>query len=158
VGCEDNRGAVRSELVVQSAYLKLLRDAFSKHCSWDFDSEIFLVLCCFFSCAIDQCAAIWNHAVADTADLPSDVVDPLVGAGYHHFVVNDLLCTEDDAILANHSEDGATVKCKLTKELRYSKILIVDNFTSKFQLLSQRTQLNKYVPQASMYYQCRTKR
>ena len=116
MGCEDNRGAVGSVGAVECVHLKLLRDTFSKDCSWDLDSEILLILCCFVSCAIDHCAAIGHHPVANTANLLSDVVDPLVSTGYHHFVVNDLLCAEDDAILADYSEDSATVNSKLTKE------------------------------------------
>lgn len=116
MGCKDNRGAVGSVGAVKCVHLKLLRDTFSKDGSRNLYSEILLILCCFLSCAIDHCAAIGHHPVANTANLLSDVVDPLVSAGYHHFVENDLLCAEDDAILTDHSKDSATVNSKLTKE------------------------------------------
>lgn len=106
-------------------HLKLLRDSFSKDCARDFDSEILFILSCFVSCAIDHCAAIGHHTVAHTADLLGDVVDPLVRAGYHHFVVNYLLCAENDAILADHSENRATANSKLTKELKGAQMVRV---------------------------------
>jgi len=91
VSCKDDGGAVGSELVVHGVNLKLLRDAFGKNRSWDFDSEILLILLCFFPSAIDESAAIRDHTVADTADLSGNVINPFVGARNHHFVVDDLL-------------------------------------------------------------------
>jgi len=103
VSSKDDRGPIRSELVVHSANLELLRDTFGKYCSWDFDSEILLILLSFFSRAIHYCSSIWNHTVTDTADLSSDIINPLVSTRYHHFVVNDLLRSQNYAIFTNDS-------------------------------------------------------
>ena len=124
MSCEDDGGAVGSELVVHGVNLKLLRDAFGKNRSWDFDSEILLILLCFFPSAIDESAAIRDHTVADTAYLSGNVIDPLVGTRNHHFVVDDLFSAQDDAILANHPKDCAKAKCRLTKESGRPKIIV----------------------------------
>ena len=91
-------------------HLELLRNALSKNGSWDFDSEICLILSSFFSCTIDHSATVWDHTVAYCTDLFSNIVDSLFSSRNHHFVVNDLLCTQDNTILANNSKNSTVVK------------------------------------------------
>ena len=104
---KDERRANRSVGRRESAQLELLSHAVGEHVARDLDMELALVLGGFFARSLNDRATVGRHAVDDTAAVHGDRIKSLVSARDHHLVEHELLRTENDAVLADNTEDSA---------------------------------------------------
>lgn len=103
---EDHRRANGPVRCVDRAHLELERDPVGEGVAWDLHVELVLVLLAFFTCFLDDSAAVWDQTINDSAAIEGDRIKTFVRSRHHHFVDNDLLGSHDHAVLALDAQNG----------------------------------------------------